>query len=110
MTREYRLLLPFLHAVRLCHQLRHVSPLGLGADIDESFLISVAGAQEKATPLRYKDRWFRPHGRPPTRHIFKPQIGHIQTAGGVTGVSNGVENEFYCLKLMEALGLQAKKA
>lgn len=86
------------------------APLGVGADIDEDFRISVAGAQEKTALLRYKDQWLRPHGRTPTTHIFKPQIGHIQTAGGVIDLSNSVENEYYCLKLMEAFGLPANRA
>jgi serine/threonine-protein kinase HipA len=85
------------------------APLGLGADIDADFRISVAGAQEKTALLRYKDQWLRPHGRTPTTHIFKPQIGHIQTAGGVIDLSNSVENEYYCLKLMEAFGLPANQ-
>jgi len=85
------------------------APLGVGADIDEDFRISVAGAQEKTALLRYEDRWLRPHGRTPTTHIFKPQIGHIQTAGGTIDLSNSVENEYYCLKLMEAFGLPANE-
>lgn len=85
------------------------APLGVGADIDEDFRISVAGAQEKTALLRYKDRWLRPHGRTPTTHIFKPQIGHIQTAGGTIDLSDSVENEYYCLKLMEAFSLPANK-
>lgn len=83
------------------------APLGVGADIDEDFRISVAGAQEKTALLRYEDQWLRPHGRTPTTHIFKPQIGHIQTAGGTIDLSNSVENEYYCLKLIEAFGLPA---
>ena len=83
------------------------APLGLGADIDADFRISLAGAQEKTALLRYEDQWLRPHGRTPTTHIFKPQIGQIQTAGGVIDLSDSVENEYYCLKLMEAFGLPA---
>jgi serine/threonine-protein kinase HipA len=85
------------------------APLGVGADIDEDFRISIAGAQEKTALLRYKDQWLRPHARTPTTHIFKPQIGHIQTAGGTIDLSDSVDNEYYCLKLMEAFGLTANK-
>lgn len=85
------------------------APLGVGADIDEDFRISIAGAQEKTALLRYKDQWLRPHGRTPTTHIFKPQIGQIQTAAGTIDLSDSVENEYYCLKLMEAFGLPANK-
>ena len=80
------------------------APLGLD-DTDEEFRISVAGAQEKTALLRHKNKWMKPHGTTPTTHILKPQIGHIQTPAGTIDLSNSVENEFYCLKLIEAFGL-----
>jgi serine/threonine-protein kinase HipA len=79
------------------------APLGLNAE--DEFRISIAGAQEKTALLRYRNRWLKPIGTTPTTHILKPQIGHIQTAGGTIDLSNSVENEFYCLKLLEAFGL-----
>jgi serine/threonine-protein kinase HipA len=81
------------------------APLGVGADVDEDFRISVAGAQEKTALLRYEEKWLRPHGRTPTTHILKPQIGTIQTAGGDIDLSNSVENEHYCLRLLARFGL-----
>ena len=80
-------------------------PLGLSSDND--FRISIAGAQEK-TALLYKDnQWFEPLGTTPTTHIFKTQIGHLPNG---IDLSNSVENEFYCLKLMEAFGVPVNQA
>lgn len=83
------------------------APLGLHSD--DAFRISIAGAQEKTALLREGDRWLRPVGTTPTTHILKPQIGQIQTSGGPIDLSDSVENEFYCLKLMEAFGLEASQ-
>jgi serine/threonine-protein kinase HipA len=79
------------------------APLGLNAE--DEFRISIAGAQEKTALLRHRNRWLKPIGTTPTTHILKPQIGHVQTSAGTIDLSNSVENEFYCLKLMEAFGL-----
>lgn len=77
------------------------APLGVGDD--EDFRISIAGAQEK-TALLFKDgQWFKPSGTAATTHILKPQIGKI---AGDIDLSNSVENEYFCLKLMAAWGLQ----
>ncbi|WP_284180346.1 type II toxin-antitoxin system HipA family toxin [Rhabdaerophilum sp. SD176] len=77
------------------------APLGL--DADDDFRISVAGAQEKTALLFHKGQWKKPTGTTPTTHLFKPQIG--QLPHGID-LSNSVENEFYCLKLLEQFGLQ----
>lgn len=82
------------------------APLGVDAGEDADFRISVAGAQEKTALLRQDGRWFRPHGRTPTTHILKPQIGAIESAGGTIDLSNSVENEFYCLTLLRLFGLE----
>lgn len=79
------------------------APLGLNADGD--FRISVAGAQEKTALLHYDGRWIKPHGTTPTTHIIKPQIGHVNTAGGLVDLSNSVENEHYCLRLLAGFGM-----
>ena len=81
------------------------APLGLGAD--KEFRISVAGAQEKTALLHYKGKWWRPHGTTPTTHILKPQIGTLQNG---MDLSNSVENEYYCLRLMAAFGLPTAAA
>lgn len=85
------------------------TPLGVSADIDDGFRISVAGAQEKTALLRHKGKWMRPHGRTPTTHILKPQIGQVQMPSGTVDLSNSVENEFYCLKLLETFGLEVNQ-
>lgn len=77
----------------------------LGVDREQEFRISVAGAQEKTALLRIDGRWHRPVGTTPTTHILKPQLGQIPSADGMIDMSNSVDNEHYCLKLMEAFGL-----
>jgi serine/threonine-protein kinase HipA len=81
------------------------APLGVGKD--KEFRISVAGAQEKTALLYYKGKWRKPHGATPTTHIFKTQIGTLQNG---IDLSNSVENEYYCLKLMAAFGLPTATA
>ena len=83
------------------------APLGLHGD--DAFRISIAGAQEKTALLRDGDRWLRPVGTTPTTHILKPQIGHIETSSGTIDLTNSVENEWYCLKLLETLGLEVNR-
>lgn len=78
----------------------------LGIDRDHQFRISVAGAQEKTALLFHEGRWKRPIDTTPTTHILKPQLGEIPTADGVIDLSDSVENEHYCLKLLEGFGLQ----
>lgn len=80
------------------------APLGMGEDDD--FRISIAGAQEKTALLRKNGRWFKPSGTTATTHILKPQIG--QLPNGVD-LSNSVENEYLCLKLLEAFGIPSAK-
>ena len=79
------------------------APLGLNERTD--FRISVAGAQEKTALLLHDGHWIRPSGTTPTTHIIKPQIGHVNTGGGMVDLTNSVENEHYCLRLMEAFGM-----
>ncbi|WP_439502568.1 HipA domain-containing protein [Aminobacter ciceronei] len=74
---------------------------------DEDFRISIAGAQEKTALLRKDGRWFKPTGTTATTHILKPQIGQLPKG---IDLSNSVENEYLCLKLLEALGVPAAKA
>lgn len=83
------------------------APLGLHGD--DAFRISIAGAQEKTALLRDGERWLRPIGTTPTTHILKPQIGHIETGSGTIDLTNSVENEWYCLKLLEAFGLEVNQ-
>jgi serine/threonine-protein kinase HipA len=81
------------------------APLGLGEDDD--FRISIAGAQEKTALLRQDGKWYKPTGTTATTHIFKPQIGRLPNG---VDLSNSVENEYFCLKLIAALGIPAAVA
>ena len=81
------------------------APLGLGED--EDFRISIAGAQEKTALLRKEGRWFKPIGTAATTHILKPQIGRLPNG---VDLSNSVENEYLCLKLLGAFGVPASRA
>lgn len=67
----------------------------------------MAGAQEKTALLYYQRKWWKPHGATPTTHILKTQIGTLQNG---IDLSNSVENEYYCLKLLEAFGLATAAA
>ncbi len=87
--------------------LNNLARAPLGLDRDRDFRISVAGAQEKTALLRHKGKWLKPHGTTPTTHILKTQIGTLQNG---IDLSNSVENEYYCLKLMAAFGLPVNGA
>ena len=87
--------------------LRSLGQAPLGLSRDDDFRISVAGAQEKTALLWDGKRWRKPVGTTPTTHILKPQIGELPNA---IDLSNSVENEFYCLKLLSAFGLSANNA
>lgn len=82
-----------------------IAPLGL--DRDQDFRISVAGAQEKTSLLYHEGKWWKPSGTTPTTHILKTQIGTLPNG---IALSNSVENEFYCLKLMESFGMKVNRA
>ena len=77
-------------------------PLGVGP----RFRISLAGAQRKTALLLSDGVWQLPRGFTPTTHILKPQIGSL------IGVdfSRSVENEFLCLSLASAFGLDVAPA
>ncbi|BAV50894.1 HipA N-terminal domain-containing protein [Mesorhizobium loti] len=81
------------------------APLGLGED--EDFRISIAGAQEKTALLRKDGSWFKPIGTAATNHILKPQIGRLPNG---IDLSNSVENEYLCLKLLQAFGVPSAQA
>ena len=87
--------------------LKNLAKAPLGLNQDDDFRISIAGAQEKTALLRRGERWLKPTGTTPTTHLFKPQIG--QLPNGID-LSNSVENEYFCLKLMSAFGLKANAA
>lgn len=74
---------------------------------DRDFRISIPGAQEKTALLRHDGQWFKPAGTTATTHILKPQIGQLSNG---TDLSNSVENEYLCLKLLAAVGVPTAHA
>jgi len=82
--------------------LSHLVTAPLGIQDDDDFRISIAGAQEKTALLKFEGRWMKPLGTTATTHIFKPQIGKLNSG---IDLSHSVENEYLCLKLTKALGL-----
>ena len=86
------------------------TPLGVHVDEDD-FRISIAGVQEKTAFLRIDEQWQLPLGPTPTSHIFKPAmkpIGNMVPAG--TNFSDTPWNEWLCLVLCRALGLESANA
>ena len=81
----------------------------LGMEADEEFRISIAGAQEKTALLLKDGKWMRPVGTTPTTHLLKPQLGEIPTAFGTIDMNASVDNEHYCLVLLEEFGLQVAR-
>ena len=66
------------------------------------FRISIAGAQEKTALLRVDQRWHLPVGATPTTHIFKLPLGLVGNMR--VDLSDSVENEWLCAKLLSAMG------
>lgn len=72
---------------------------GMARNVDDVGQFSLAGAQSKIALLRQDDGgWAIPAGRVPTTHILKPPGGDYD---------GFVENEMFCLRLAQALGLPA---
>lgn len=81
-----------------------VSPAGLAAGRDQEELrISIAGAQEKTALLRWNGQWLKPQGATPTTHILKLPLGLM--GGRQADFSTSVDNEWLCMTLMRAYGL-----
>lgn len=79
----------------------------LGLDGEAEFRISVAGAQEKTALLRHEGAWIKPRGVTPTTHLLKRQMGTLPNG---MDLSNSVENEYWCLKLLRAFGMAVAEA
>lgn len=76
----------------------------LGQSVDEeSFRISIAGAQEKTALLRVAGQWQRPLAATPTTHILKLPLGLI---GGEQrfDMTDSIENEWLCAQILKKLG------
>lgn len=68
----------------------------MGREPDDRGQFSLAGAQSKTALQRRDEKWYIPWGREPTTHILKPPRPDID---------GHVENEHFCLRLADALGL-----
>lgn len=80
----------------------------LGMDDEHDFRISLAGAQEKTALLWHQQQWHRPVGATPTSHIFKLPIGFLEPRNIDLRLSG--ENEWLCLKLLQAFGIPVANA
>ncbi len=78
------------------------APFGQGDE--EDLRISIAGAQEKTALLRMGGRWYRPHGATPTTHILKLPLGLVGNMRA--DMTDSVENEWLCARIMSALGFE----
>lgn len=75
------------------------APLGIGAD--KEFRISITGVQDKTALLKWKGKWYVPHGTTATTHILKPQIGERDGRD----LTRSVENEHLCMRILAELGI-----
>src|SRR5690554_4811527 len=75
---------------------------------DDAFRISIAGAQEKTGLLQHQGRWCVPLGSTPSTHIFKLPLGLVGNMRA--DMTDSVENEWLCLKLMAAFGIPVAEA
>lgn len=87
--------------------IRNLATLPLGIRADDTFRISLAGAQEKTALLWHQGAWLKPTGLTPTTHIFKRRMGLVSHGIDMT---DSVENEWLCLKLATAMGLPVNEA
>lgn len=92
------------------HLIETVSPHAFGASGDPvaDFRISLAGAQEKTAFLWWDGQWLAPRGATPTSHIFKLPLGLM--GGRRADFSTSVDNEWLCLRLLKAYGLNVADA
>ena len=93
---------------QVADRLRNYKTLPLGMSKDDDFRISIAGAQEKTAFLWRDGQWHLPIKATPTTHIFKLPIGRIEHSG--IDLSDSVENEWLCLKILKAFGLPVPNA
>ncbi len=87
--------------------IKNLATAPLGITEDESFRISIAGAQEKTAFLYRDGKWFKPRGTTAATHIFKPSIGKLSNGVDLT---HSVENEHFCLEVIAALGIETTKS
>lgn len=83
---------------------------GLGQEQaeDDEVRLSLAGMQDKTALLYWHGQWMRPEGATPTTHILKLPLGLIGPRK--VNFTHSVDNEWLCLALMRAFGLDAATA
>ena len=91
----------------IAERLRNLTVAPLGIVEGEPFRISLAGAQEKTAYLLHDGAWCEPVGMTPTTHIFKRPMGLLDHG---IDMSDSVENEFLCLEIVRAFGIEAAEA
>ncbi|OEE73751.1 type II toxin-antitoxin system HipA family toxin [Vibrio ordalii] len=94
-----------LHNIVTAHEYQY--PLGMSNKHD--FRITISGAQEKTALVKIKNDWFLPSLDYPSTHILKFPIGFIQQPAATLDMTGSVENEYFCIKLAEAMGFQVPK-
>lgn len=82
------------------------SPVSREEFSDDTFRISLAGAQEKTALLFQEGAWYRPTGATPTTHILKLPLG-VSPEG--IDLSTSVENEWLCSEIIRAYGIDVAR-
>lgn len=80
-----------------------VASPGFGQAGDDDFRISLAGVQEKTALLWNEGQWCKPLRSTPSSHIFKLPLGFVGAMQA--DMSESVENEWLCSKIVDAFGL-----
>ena len=81
-----------------------VSAAPLGQREEDSFRISIAGAQEKTALLWHEEQWHQPSGSTPSTHIFKLPLGRV--GNFQADLTTSVENEWLCAKILNTYGIE----
>ncbi|HFD4063772.1 TPA: type II toxin-antitoxin system HipA family toxin [Vibrio parahaemolyticus] len=95
-----------LHDILSAH--KHDIPLGMLNELS-NFRVTVSGAQEKTTLLKIMNHWYLPNCNYPSTHILKFPIGFIQQPFATLDMTESVENEYFCIKLAEAMGFKVPR-
>lgn len=97
-----------LNGAGVAQQLRDTTSskvFGQSIESDGDLRLSIAGAQEKTAFLYHQGQWHLPKGSTPTTHIFKLPLGLVGQMQA--DMRTSVENEWLCMKIVEAFGLPA---
>lgn len=100
-----------LQAAEVEHILERANSAGgLGQEQAEAddIRLSLAGMQDKTALLHWDGQWMRPEDTTPTTHILKLPLGVIGPRK--VDFTHSVDNEWLCLALMRAFGLDAAMA